>query len=423
MSIPELHSKFLECSGVSTDTRNIEKDNLFFALKGENFNGNKFAQQALESGAKYAVVDEEEYATNEACILVEDALKALQKLATYHRKQFDIPVIGITGSNGKTTTKELMYAVLSTRYNTLATLGNLNNQIGVPLTLLRLESVHELAIIEMGASYKGNIEELCEFAQPQYGIITNIGSAHIEGFGSLQGVIDTKTELYRHIEAHNGTLFLHASDDLLGGLVPDVNIHSYGIDHGEYSIRVEAQNPFLSVAIPDYGSTSTKLYGLYNATNMAAAACIGNHFGISAENISKALSAYTPSNNRTQIIKKKDFTVYLDAYNANPTSMSKALQFFKSLDGSKTVIMGDMKELGHISDEEHAKTLDDSKDFDQTILVGPEFMKLKDAYPSFTFFGHVDDLKEWIKRNPLRHEHVFIKGSRSIALEKVLDVL
>ncbi len=423
MTIPDLYSKFLECSGVSTDTRSIGKDNLFFALKGENFNGNKFAQQALESGAKYAVIDEEEYAISESCILVEDVLSALQQLATYHRQQFDIPVIGITGSNGKTTTKELMHAVLSTQYDTLATIGNLNNQIGVPLTLLRLASSHEIAIIEMGASYKGNIEELCEFAQPQYGIITNIGSAHIEGFGSLQGVIDTKTELYRHIEAGNGTIFLHASDELLQELAPKVTTHSYGIDKGTYSIQVEGQDPFLSITVPNYGSTQTKLYGLYNAANMAAAACIGNHFKISAENISKALEAYTPSNNRTQIIEKEQFTVYLDAYNANPTSMDNALQFFKSLEGSKTVIMGDMKELGHISDEEHERTLNDSSGFDQTILVGPEFMKLKDAYPSFIFFNHVDDLKAWIKENPLKNEQIFIKGSRGIALEKVLEVL
>jgi UDP-N-acetylmuramoyl-tripeptide--D-alanyl-D-alanine ligase len=425
--IPELHQLFIASSGISTDTRKLIPDSIFFALKGEHFNGNEYASKALESGCKFAVVDEEKFAVSPNYLLVENVLKTLQDLANYHRKQFNIPVIGITGSNGKTTTKELIGSVLSTTYNTLITEGNLNNHLGVPFTLLKLNMDHEIAIIEMGASKPGDIQELSEIAEPTHGIITNIGAAHIEGFGSLQGVINTKTELYRFIENTEGTLFCNADDTTLTSKIPaGIQVVYYGLNRGDIKGEVVSLNPQLHFRWheKDYVSPEIKthLIGKYNITNFVAAVSIGRYFEIDPEIINGALSSYVPSNKRSQIEKGKRNTLLVDCYNANATSMMAALDNFVAIPHERKVaILGDMLELGEISEIEHQKIADYLSDKNIAVyLIGSEFFKTNS---SFTKFKTVEELLAQNNLNQWSDGLILVKGSRGIKLEQVLDSL
>jgi UDP-N-acetylmuramoyl-tripeptide--D-alanyl-D-alanine ligase len=351
---------FYETSGVSTDTRKIEKNCLFICLSGSNFDGNEFAQEALEKGAKYVIVDNKNFIINENVLFVENSLKFLQNLANYHRKKFQIPIIGITGSNGKTTSKELINCVLSKKYNTLSTSGNLNNHIGVPLTLLNLNAKHELAIIEMGANKFKDIEELCNIAEPTHGIITNIGKAHLEGFLTFEGVIKTKCELYKAIEEVNGTIFYNGDDDILKSHLPiNTQTFSFGTkpDNSIVGELIEL-NPFVKMRWKSNNTESeiiqTKMIGSYNFYNFLAAICIGEYFQVQQKDISDAISSYEPSNNRSQIVNTEKNTIILDAYNANPTSMKSAIESFILIKHPKKIaILGDMFELGSDSKKEH----------------------------------------------------------------------
>lgn len=427
MTIEKLHKVFLECNGISTDTRKITQDSLFFALKGANFNANEFAAEALEKGCKFAVIDEEKYAVDNRFILVEDVQKTLQNLATYHRRQFKIPVIGITGSNGKTTTKELAGAVLQTTYETLITEGNLNNHLGVPMTLLRLNMDHEMAIIEMGANRPGDIAELCEIAEPTHGIITNIGAAHIEGFGSLDGVIQTKTGLYRFIEKNNGTLFCNADDHVLKNNLPlHIPVVYYGEKEGRITGKISELTPFVNFTWKesDYQSevVKTNLVGTYNFTNFLAAICIGRFFGIEADKINQALSNYFPSNKRSQFEKTKRNSLIVDCYNANATSMMAALQNFVAIpSANKIAILGDMLELGEISQTEHQRISDFAKKHQlKTIFVGKEFQKVDIGGQHFLTS---EELKNAGILSEISDHLILVKGSRGIKLESIIEML
>ena len=427
MDISNIHSKFLETSGTCTDTRNILNNSMFFALKGGNFNGNKYALKAIEDGCKYALVDEAKYAIDDRFILVEDVLKSLQTLANYHRNQFDIPLIGITGSNGKTTTKELIGAVLETTYKTLYTKGNLNNHIGVPLTLLELNNDHEVAIIEMGASKPGDIKELAEIAEPNYGIITNIGTAHIEGFGSLDGVINTKKELYDFILGAEGKIFINHEDKTLNEIVPKHLLHiTYGEEEQSYIYgQLTKLTPFVHLAWRTSRYVSpiieTKLVGKYNFTNFLAAIAVGYYLDVDKNEINRALTDYTPSNNRSQVTTTESNMIIVDCYNANPSSMHSALESFKEIESGKRVaILGDMLELGNISMQEHQKTVDYLKAQNlSAYLVGAEFEK---TTTDLLKFSNTEELVSYLSTHPISDSLVLIKGSRGIQLEKVLEL-
>jgi UDP-N-acetylmuramoyl-tripeptide--D-alanyl-D-alanine ligase len=431
LDIEQLYQYYRSNPIVSIDTRNLVPGSLFFAIKGENFNGNTFTKKALKEGAKMVVIDEEQYAMTEGTILVENALDALQELARYHRSQLRIPVIGITGSNGKTTTKELMREVLSQKFNVLATEGNLNNHIGVPLTLLSITEEHDLAIIEMGANHPKEIEFLCTIANPDFGLITNIGKAHIEGFGSFQGVIDTKKELYTHIIRKKAKLFLNTDDALLctaaGGYK---NCATYG-ETASADIQgvTNGSGSFVEVKWNRRNEPAqllkTKLFGQYNVPNVMAALCVGNHFGVSPEAMNKAISAYVPANNRSQLVKTAKNTIVLDAYNANPSSMRLAIESFYGLEEeNKVVILGDMRELGIEAGAEHLyiMNLTVGRGFKLVLLVGEEFGKMKAQEGQKQFSDHAA-LSEWLKKNPITGAHILIKGSRGIQLEKVVPVI
>lgn len=429
ISIEQLYNIYLQHPMVTTDSRNCPEGSVFFALKGDNFNGNKFASGALDSGCSFAVIDEPEYAADSRYLLVPDVLTALQELAAYHRRQLTIPVIGITGTNGKTTTKELTKAVLSAKFNTLATEGNLNNHIGVPLTLLKIRPEHEIAIIEMGANHPGEIEMLCNIADPEYGIITNVGKAHLEGFGSLEGVIKTKTELYDFLRARNGKVFLHADNPYLPPYAKGLSTIAYGEDKDNLFLWGELTDctPYLSfrfkVEKQPAEEVHTQLIGSYNLPNTLAAAAVGAWFGISPQDIRISLESYEPANKRSQLVKTEKNTLILDAYNANPTSMMAALQNFQAMHvAHKMLILGDMRELGAESAIEHERILEflDTCDFDRVLLVGPEF----NAHPhSFVGLNNISELKEWITAHPVSDFHILIKGSRGIALETGIEGL
>lgn len=427
MNTVAIHSQFLETTGPCTDTRNILIDSMFFALKGGNFNGNEFALKAIEDGCKYAIVDEKKYAIDERFILVNDVLEALQDLANYHRKQFTVPVIAITGSNGKTTTKELIGAILETTYKTLYTKGNLNNHIGVPLTLLELNKSHEVAIIEMGANKPGDIKELAEIAEPSYGIITNIGTAHIEGFGSLEGVISTKKELYDFILKVKGKIFINHEDKLLNNIAPKSVSH---ITYGEQEIsyiygELTQLTPFVHLEwrTSKYVSPiiETKLVGKYNFTNFLAAIAVGLYLNVDKNEINEALTGYNPSNNRSQVKVTQNNTIIVDCYNANPSSMLSALESFKEIEnGNKVAILGDMLELGNISQLEHQKTVDYLKKHTlKAYLVGPEFEKTNTNNAIFTT---TEELISYLESHSLSDSLILLKGSRGIQLEKVLEM-
>ena len=424
MNIEKIHQLFIASSGVCTDTRNLVKDSLFFALKGEHFNGNSYAEKALEEGCNYAIIDEEEFNTHPNCILVPNALKALQDLAHFHRLQFDIPVLGITGTNGKTTSKELIGAVLSKKFPILMTAGNFNNHIGVPLTLLQLNEKHRFALIEMGASKARDIKELVEIAAPTHGIITNIGAGHLEGFGSLMGVINTKKELYDYISDNNGVLFYNNEDEILANILPtNTENNAYGIEKGPITGELKELTPYVRFRWKfkaTYSSPliTSKLVGKYNFMNFLAAACIGKYFKVDNDKISKALEAYTPTNNRSQVTKLESNTYLVDCYNANPTSMLAALESFVEVTHeNKVAILGDMLELGTFSKAEHQKIINYLIDNNLTaFLVGSEFKNLTSP---FSTFDTVDDL---LAAEVLAVENalILLKGSRGIRLEKVL---
>lgn len=424
-----LYKTFLESSGVQTDTRSIFNNCLFFCLKGSNFDGNRFAQEAIEKGALAAVIDNEEYAIQGKTILVKDTLIALQELAHEHRLTFNIPIIGITGSNGKTTSKELIATVLSTEKNTHFTKGNLNNHIGVPLTLLQLKSEHEIAIIEMGANKPGDIQELVEIAAPTHGIITNIGRAHLEGFGSLEGVIQTKTEMYRYISMSNGCLFYNTDDEILKKQLPtNITTASYG-SKGEVSGTLIKLSPYVEMKWmeQDYESPliTTQLIGEYNFINFLAAICIGRYFGISRDNCSKAINEYTPTNNRSQVTKTAKNTVIVDCYNANPTSMQSALNSFAQIEQhTKIFILGDMREMGKDAAMVHEEIVQLTIDLRLSgFFIGEEFLKFKGMHPQAIFLKSTEPLIEHFEQNPPADLLILLKGSRGIALEKVLPYL
>lgn len=434
MSIENLYKLFLDHPKVITDSRKIEPACLFFALKGGNFNGNQFASDALTKGAAYAIIDEEAYQYGEKTILVKDVLTTLQELANYHRKQFDIPVIGITGSNGKTTTKELVSVVLNSHYPTHFTKGNFNNHIGVPLTLLEMPLSTEVAIIEMGANHIGEIDFLCQIAAPTHGLITNIGSAHLEGFGSLEGVKQAKSELYRYLETYNGLAFVNLDEaylsDLVKGvkfLLPYLRSEEPNPQNKPYETKFIEANPFVKVAFLSEDKAlvevQSQLIGDYNFNNIMTAISIGKYFKVPAQKIKQAIEAYTPKNNRSQVLKKEGNTFILDAYNANPTSMRGALDNLHQMPASsKIAILGDMLELGDYSREEHLAILEyaSNYDFEKIALVGKEFKKIIPP-KGVLQFENTSNLKEWFDSEGFVGQLILIKGSRGIGLEKLLD--
>lgn len=434
MDTTALYRIFLSCTGVTTDSRHCPEGSLFIALKGETFNGNAFAAKALKAGCAYAVVDEAAYAPagDTHYILVDNCLHTLQQLARHHRRQLGTRIIGITGTNGKTTTKELIAAVLSQKYNLLYTQGNLNNPIGVPLTLLRLKAEHELGVVEMGASHPGDIKELVEIAEPDYGIITNVGKAHLEGFGSFEGVVRTKGELYDYLRQHGKpTIFLHRDNpyltEIAGGLTPV----TYGEkkEEGLYvSGHVIGNSPFLAFEWQNgqAGETHevhTQLIGEYNFPNALAAVTIGRFFGVEAEKIDKALNEYSPQNNRSQLKKTADNTLIIDAYNANPTSMLASISNFRNMQAeNKLLILGEMGELGEASAEEHQKIVDylEESRFDNVILVGEKFAATRHTYPTYPT---VNELTEILKQQKPCRKTILIKGSHYTKLESIIGYL
>jgi UDP-N-acetylmuramoyl-tripeptide--D-alanyl-D-alanine ligase len=423
-----LYSKYLKCTGVSTDTRNILKGSLFFALKGDSFDGNRFAAQALENGAQYAVVDDPTLPANPNFIPVSNALQSLQELAKHHRQQLKIPVIGITGTNGKTTTKELIYSVLSQKFNTLATKGNLNNHIGVPLTLLGITTETEVAIIEMGANHPGEIALLSSIADPNFGLITNIGKAHLEGFGGYEGVIKTKSELYHHLKQKNGIAFVNQDDQLLVNLSSNITCVYYGVGGEKIKLLQNASNPFVELTIDINGTrlkVNTQLIGQYNIPNILAAVCIGNYFKIEPAQLSNALENYSPGNMRSQFKNTQKNQLIVDAYNANPSSMEVALQNFATLEANnKALILGEMLELGNDSLTEHQNLIKKIAETQakHVFLVGKAFQPIQ-LPKGFLHFETTDQLRQHFQKEPLLNRLILLKGSRGNKLEILLDVL
>ncbi|NVK64194.1 MAG: UDP-N-acetylmuramoyl-tripeptide--D-alanyl-D-alanine ligase [Flavobacteriales bacterium] len=425
-----LYQLFLDSSGICTDTRKIQSDCIFVCIKGENFDGNTFAAKALESGAKHVIVDNETYFTDTSGMtLVENSVKWLQELANHHRKQFDIPVIGITGSNGKTSTKELIHAVLSQKYNVLATIGNLNNHLGVPFTLLRMKPEHEIAIIEMGANRFKDIEELSIIAEPTHGIITNIGKAHLEGFGGFEGVLRTKRELYESIESSNGLIVYNADDEILKNALPkEVKTVNYGTENGDIRGELVDLSPFVEMKWMYESYTSpvlkTQMIGKYNFYNYLAAVTFGIVFDVPATDISAAIEEYTPTNNRSQVKKTEKNTLILDCYNANPTSMRSALESFAANSHpDKLFIIGDMKELGKEEEKEHKAIVELIEKLNlQGYTVGDAF-KQHASSSILQQFETTQELNEFLSSENLSGKLILLKGSRSIGLEKAEEFL
>jgi len=427
ISIEELYSIFLKHNIISTDSRQIVPGCLFFALKGDNFDGNKYTKVALEAGAAYSVIDDPLYDGNQT-LLVNDALEALQLLAKMHRRKFNIPVLAITGSNGKTTTKELVTAVLSQLYNVTATKGNLNNHIGVPLTLLGITDETQIAIIEMGANHQGEIALLCTFAEPTHGLITNIGRAHLGGFGGYEGVIRAKNELYSWLRNSGGEAFVNADNLQLMELSKGIKRILYGTQEGSFTQgKAIGSNEMLIIDWITEGKNNlvqTNLIGNYNYENVMASICVGTYYKVASENIKAAINSYLPSNSRSQAMKTANNSIILDAYNANPTSMQVAIENFRQVNAlHKMVILGDMLELGDESLAEHQAIvyLVEKSAFDNVILVGPDFKKAADE--KFVCFITSDEAREWLLKQQLQNYTILVKGSRGIKMEKVLDAL
>lgn len=425
MTIEELYSVYLQSSGVTTDTRKIIKGNLFFALKGNNFDGNLFAKQAVQNGALAAVVDDEEFSDPEKGIFYfENGLFALQNLARYHRRQLNIPVIGLTGSNGKTTSKELMAAVLKEKFNVLYTQGNLNNHIGVPLTVLSIKPEHEMAIIEMGASHQKEIELLSGISQPTMGYITNFGKAHLEGFKGEEGVIKGKSELYAFLREFNRTALVNADDDKQMELTGNIKRITFGVQ-GDYSFSLaESHNHCVSVEFEKV-IINSKLTGVYNYTNICAAVSLGLFYGLSTNTIKEGIESYEPKNQRSQIVKKNGITLLLDTYNANPSSMEVSLKNFSSFEGSKTIIIGDMFELGKESALEHQKISDlaENLDFEFIYLVGENFYNTNNHNLNIKKFHSTNEMQNYMKTHKISTQNVLLKGSRGMTLEKLIEYI
>ena len=418
MSIIDLYDLFIHNPQITTDSRNCPKGSIFFALKGDKFDGNQYAGKALASGCVYAVIDNPDYYIGERTILVDNVLKTLQQLAHHHRKVLGLPIIGITGTNGKTTTKELLAAVLSTKFNLLYTEGNFNNHIGVPLTLLRLTHDHEMAVIEMGASHPGDIKELVDIVHPNYGIITNVGRAHLEGFGSFEGVIRTKGELYDYIRRSKGKIFIKKENEYLQSIAKGIEQITYGNgDDAFASGQVVSCDPFLVFNWKQQGklhTVETHMIGSYNLDNVLAAVAVGRFFKIPAERISRAIAAYEPTNNRSQFKKTENNELIIDAYNANPSSMKVALDNFITMPVQpKAIILGDMRELGPTSDELHAEVVEQIKkgQFDKVFLCGEHFSKVG---KEFSPFATTEAMVEELRKQPLKGYHILIKGSHSM---------
>ncbi|WP_342664608.1 UDP-N-acetylmuramoyl-tripeptide--D-alanyl-D-alanine ligase [Hugenholtzia roseola] len=434
ISIEQLYEIYLKHRVISTDTRHLPANCLFFALKGKNFNGNAFAKDALLKGAAFVVIDQAEFCPEspwaERTLLVADVLESLQKLANFHRKKQNIPFIGLTGSNGKTTSKELLKTVLAKKYKVYATEGNLNNHIGVPLTLLRLPKEAEIAVIEMGANKVGDIAQLCDIAEPTHGFITNIGYAHIEGFGSYEGVLRGKTELYQFLRSHNGTVFIHSQDEVLSNMAKRFeNPILYGTKNDYAFLTLEKVSPFIVYRDEEDQQVQTQLIGSYNFPNLAIAWAIGKYFGVSQKQANEALASYIPDNNRSQIIEKtkQQNKIILDAYNANPSSVAAALQNFDSIESNlpKIAILGDMYELGNIAQSEHRKIIDLAKSLkiDLILLCGKHYGEALSPSESVLHFEMKNDLVQYLQQKTIAQSLVLIKASRGLGLETLVESL
>ena len=422
-----LHSLFLKYPVVSTDTRKIEPNSIFFALKGENFDANTFTKEALEKGAKYVVIDNKDYFIDERTLLVENSLVALQELAKFHRLYLGLPIIALTGSNGKTTTKELIHAVLSKKFNTIATIGNLNNHIGVPLTLLRLTKDTEIGIVEMGANHQKEIEFLCKIAQPDYGYITNFGKAHLEGFGGVEGVIKGKSEMYDYLKNNKKLIFVNLDDTIQNQKSESLKRYSFAVNTSQPDVKITAveANPMVKITYNN-SIINSHLIGIYNANNINAAITIGNYFKVSDEQIKEAIENYIPENNRSQLIQKNNNEIILDAYNANPSSMTAAIANFIQLEKeNKIAILGDMFELGEKSLEEHKKiiALLENETSITTYFIGKDFFKNQIHNTHMSFFEDFESFSVFLKTNLPNNNLILIKGSRGMALEKTLDLI
>lgn len=421
MNIEQFYPLFLQAAKVTIDSRKIAENDIFFAFSGENFNAATLAEKAIDDGALAVIVELPEFENRDKNIFyVPSTLEFLQQLSIYHRSKLSIPFIGLTGSNGKTTTKELIHAVLSEKYNVQYTFGNLNNHIGVPLTILSIKQEHEMAVIEMGANHQKEIEFLCTIAQPDFGYITNFGKAHLEGFGGFEGVIKGKSELYDYLKNNNRTILVNENDPIQTEKTENYSPKiTFGKETSDYNFESFSAEHFVGLIYQGVKAVS-KLTGEYNFTNLCAAASLGLHFGISFEKIKHALELYTPTNMRSQVVKKEGRTLVLDTYNANPSSMAASLNNFIGFEGSKTIIIGDMLELGDESEKEHQSILKQAQDlnFNEIITVGKHF---KEVNSSDLAFENTAALIEYLKQNKIQSENILLKGSRGIALEKLID--
>jgi UDP-N-acetylmuramoyl-tripeptide--D-alanyl-D-alanine ligase len=427
MDIAEIHSLFLKCKSVSIDTRKIESNSLFVAIKGDRFDANTFAQEALEKGASYVIIDNKEYYIDERTILVKDSLVALQELAKFHRNYLKLPIIALTGSNGKTTTKELIHVVLSKKYKTKATIGNLNNHIGVPLTLLSFTTETEIGIVEMGANHKKEIAFLCELATPDYGYITNFGKAHLEGFGGVAGVIEGKSEMYQYLSKNDKLAFINLEDPIQVEKSKMLRFYSFGLNKDNANVNITAvkANPFVVINYLNL-QISSHLIGLYNANNLNAALTIGKYFDVDAAVAKEALESYVPENNRSQMMVKGTNEIILDAYNANPSSMLVAIENFLQLEKpNKMLVLGDMFELGEESQAEHKAIITMLSGEEKAIccFIGADFYANRIEESNFYFYETFEDFSNYLKENRIENSTILIKGSRGMALERTLEFL
>lgn len=427
MNIQDIHNLFLQCSSLSIDTRKIEKNSMFFAIKGENFDANTFAKEALDLGALFVVIDNKSYFIDERTILVEDSLETLQELAKFHRAYLGLPIVALTGSNGKTTTKELINVVLSKKFRTKATIGNLNNHIGVPLTLLSFTKETEIGIVEMGANHQKEIEFLCQIAQPDFGYITNFGKAHLEGFGGVEGVIAGKSEMYQYLAANQKTVFVNLEDPIQIEKSKGINSFTFGVKKESTDLNIQeiTADPFVNVTYDNFVIES-HLIGLYNANNINAAVAIGEYFEVKESDIKAAIENYIPANNRSQMMQKGSNEIILDAYNANPSSMAVAITNFLQLNNSnKIMILGDMFELGNESLYEHKVIVDSLAEQNQALcfLIGKSFYANQVQKENLRFFETFDSLAVYLKDFKFDSNTILIKGSRGMALERTLEYI
>lgn len=427
MNIQDIHNLFLQCKSVSIDTRKIEKDSMFFAIKGENFDANTFAAQALELGALFVIIDNASYVIDQRTILVENTLETLQQLAKFHRNYLKLPIIALTGSNGKTTTKELINVVISKKYKTKATVGNLNNHIGVPLTLLSFTKETQIGIVEMGANHKKEIAFLCEIAQPDYGYITNFGKAHLEGFGGVEGVIEGKSEMYQYLSKNKKLAFVNLEDPIQIEKSKEIKSFTFGINNVSADINIKniEANPFVVIEYDNF-NVESHLIGLYNANNINAAVAMGYYFKVNENDIKEAIENYIPENNRSQLLRIGSNQIILDAYNANPSSMAVAITNFLQLESqNKVMILGDMFELGNESQYEHKLIIDSLLNQDKSVcyLIGKSFYENKITQDNIQFFETFDAFTTYLKTIHFNENTILIKGSRGMALERTLEFI